>query len=69
MHDWKKQADEGRELLKREKLADLSSFDIVLTTYEMAASQHMRSTLCRKIHWSYIVLDEAHRIKKERTTL
>ena len=45
---------EERELLKRETLADLGSFDVVLTTYEMAASQSMRSTLCRRIHWRYI---------------
>ena len=57
---------EERELLKRETLADLASFDVVLTTYEMAASQSMRSTLCRKIHWRYLVLDEGHKIKNEK---
>ena len=60
---------EERELFKRETLADLASFDVVLTTYEMAASQAMRSTLCRRIHWRYIVLDEGHRIKNEKTSL
>ena len=60
---------EERELVKRETLADLSSFDVVLTTYEMAASQSMRSSLCRRIHWRYIVLDEGHKIKNEKTNL
>ena len=53
---------EERELLKRETLADLSSFDVVLTTYEMAASQSMRSTLCRRIHWRYAPARRAYRL-------
>ena len=29
----------------------------------------MRNTLCKRIHWRYIVLDEGHRIKNEKTSL
>ena len=35
----------------------------------LGPSQAMRSTLCRRIQWRYIVLDEGHRIKNERTSL
>ena len=35
----------------------------------MAASQNMKTMLCHRIHWRYLVLDEGHRIKNERTLL
>ena len=52
-----------RELMRTELLADINSFDIVVTTYEMAASQNMKTVLSHRIHWRYLVLDEGHRIK------
>ncbi|KAJ1621550.1 SNF2 family N-terminal domain-containing protein [Pavlovales sp. CCMP2436] len=56
-----------RELLRTEMLADVRTYDVVLTTYEMAASQNMQSILCGRMSWRYLVLDEGHRIKNERT--
>jgi len=39
-------------------------FDVVVTTYEMAAAN---TAFLRKFWWSYLILDEAHRIKNEAT--
>ena len=61
--------DNSSQMLRKEALADLRSFDVVVTTYEMACSQHLRSMLCRRIRWRYVVLDEGHRIKNEKTNL
>ena len=58
-----------RELMRTELLADVSNFDVVVTTYEMACSQNMKQVLCHKIHWRVLVLDEGHRIKNEKTIL
>ena len=60
---------EERELMRNELLADIKAFDVVVTTYEMAASQNMKTVLCHRIHWRYLVLDEGHRIKNEKTGL
>ena len=58
-----------RELMRTELLADISNFDVVVTTYEMANSANMKTVLCHRIHWRYLVLDEGHRIKNEKTAL
>jgi hypothetical protein len=58
-----------RELMRTELLADVSNFDVVVTTYEMAASQNMKTVLAQRITWRYLVLDEGHRIKNEKTAL
>ena len=50
-------------------LSDVDGFDVVVTTYEMASSANMKTMLCHRIHWRYLVLDEGHRIKNERTQL
>ena len=55
--------------MRTELLSDVSNFDVVVTTYEMACSQNMKTVLCHKIHWRYLVLDEGHRIKNEKTIL
>ena len=55
--------------MRTELLSDVSSFDVVVTTYEMAASQNMKTVLTHRIQWRYLVLDEGHRIKNERTAL
>jgi len=60
---------EERELMRTELLSDVNNFDVVVTTYEMAASQNMKTILCHRIHWRYLVLDEGHRIKNEKTNL
>ena len=58
-----------RELMRTELLSDVNNFDIIVTTYEMAVSQNMKTILCHRIHWRYLVLDEGHRIKNEKTNL
>ena len=47
----------------------MTNFDVVVTTYEMASSANMKTVLCHRIHWRYLVLDEGHRIKNEKTNL
>ena len=41
-------ATDERELMRTELLADVTNFDIVVTTYEMAASQNMKTVLCHR---------------------
>lgn len=41
-------------------------FDVVLTTYEYAIKE--KSSLC-KINYEYLIIDEAHRIKNEKSKL
>ncbi|CAB3403687.1 unnamed protein product [Caenorhabditis bovis] len=41
-------------------------FDVCCTTYEMMLKT---KTQLRKLHWKYIVIDEAHRIKNEKSKL
>ncbi|KAK9840665.1 hypothetical protein WJX81_008358 [Elliptochloris bilobata] len=55
--------------LRREVLANPSSFDVALTTYEMVQSQQLGMSLCRTIYWRYLVLDEGHKIKNEHTNV
>lgn len=48
------------------QMRDLKSWDVVLTTYEICLSE--RSAL-KRIHWQYLVVDEAHRLKNENSKL
>ncbi|AMD20237.1 HDL507Cp [Eremothecium sinecaudum] len=41
-------------------------FDVIITTYEMVIKE--KSAL-KKFAWQYIIIDEAHRIKNEQSTL
>ena len=54
-----------RDRLRRERLADVASFDVVVTTYEMLKGKEMRATLTSAIVWQCVVLDEGHRVKNE----
>ncbi|EKX46521.1 hypothetical protein GUITHDRAFT_70514 [Guillardia theta CCMP2712] len=54
-----------RERIKREKLI-YGKFDVMCTTYEMLVAD---TYTCQRFHWGYIVLDEAHRIKNEKTQM
>jgi SWI/SNF-related matrix-associated actin-dependent regulator of chromatin subfamily A member 5 len=56
---------ETRARLIHERLKPIN-FDVCITSYEMCLSE--RSAL-RKIHWEYLVIDEAHRIKNEASKL
>lgn len=58
-----------RERFRREVLNKSSSFDVVVTTYEMVFSQNMKMILRSKIHWRYLVLDEGHKIKNENALI
>ena len=44
----------------REDLRDPESFDVCVTSYEGVLKE--KGALC-KINWSYLLIDEAHRIK------
>jgi len=54
-----------RERIKKEQLI-LGQFDVMATTYEMLVAD---THTCQRFHWGYIVLDEAHRIKNEKTLM
>lgn len=58
-----------RERFRREVLNNPSSFDVLLTTYEMVASQNMKMVLRSRIHWRYLVLDEGHKVKNENALI
>lgn len=51
------------ERLAREFLSDPTSFDVAVTTYEMAVSDALETALRTKVHWHTLVLDEGHRVK------
>lgn len=52
-------AQEAKEMMSKK-------FDVVLTTYEMCLfAKHA----LRKLQWSYVVIDEAHRLKNENSQL
>lgn len=57
---------EARNEIKNKILESPSSFDVLVTSYEMVIRE--KSTL-KKFHWGYIVIDEAHRIKNEKSKL
>ena len=49
-----------------EKLLDASEWDVCITTYEMAV---IEKAAIKKVPWSYLIIDEAHRIKNENSLL
>ena len=58
-----------RELMRTELLADVSNFDVVVTTYEMAKAPAMASCLAGATWWRCVVLDEGHVIKSESSEI
>lgn len=56
--------DERRELIK-ERLID-ENFDVCVTSYEMVLREKSHF---KKFAWEYIIVDEAHRIKNEESSL
>jgi SWI/SNF-related matrix-associated actin-dependent regulator of chromatin subfamily A member 5 len=58
-------AKEERQALINERLVD-EKFDVCITSYEMILRE--KSHL-KKFAWEYIIIDEAHRIKNEESSL
>ncbi|KAF2092225.1 hypothetical protein K490DRAFT_31930 [Saccharata proteae CBS 121410] len=58
-------AKEERAQLISEKLVD-DGFDVCITSYEMILRE---KTHLKKFAWEYIIIDEAHRIKNEESSL
>ena len=58
-----------RERLKKQVINDIKTFDVVITTYEMAKSPNMRHALSTGIWWRYVILDEGHKIKNEMSDI
>ena len=56
---------EQRAYQMRELLTP-GKFDVCVTSYEMVIKEKNH---CRKFHWRYIIIDEAHRIKNENSLL
>ena len=44
-----------RERIKKQVINDIKTFDVVITTYEMAKSQNMRHALSNGIWWRYVI--------------
>ncbi|KAI1500774.1 chromatin-remodeling complex ATPase-like protein [Biscogniauxia marginata] len=58
-------AKEERHALINERLID-EKFDVCITSYEMILREKAH---LRKFAWEYIIIDEAHRIKNEESSL
>lgn len=58
-------AKEERHALINERLVD-EKFDVCITSYEMILRE---KTHLKKFAWEYIIIDEAHRIKNEESSL
>lgn len=56
---------EERAKLINDRLVD-EKFDVLITSYEMILRE---KTALKKFAWEYIIIDEAHRIKNEETSL
>ena len=56
---------EERNQLIKDRVAD-ENFDVLITSYEMVL---IEKTHLRKFAWQYIIIDEAHRIKNEESSL
>jgi SWI/SNF-related matrix-associated actin-dependent regulator of chromatin subfamily A member 5 len=54
------QEEQKKTLLKPGK------FDVVITTYEMAIRE---KAAFKQFNWRYLIIDEAHRIKNEKSVL
>jgi SWI/SNF-related matrix-associated actin-dependent regulator of chromatin subfamily A member 5 len=50
----------------RPKVPRTGTYDVLLTTYEIAMAE---KSVLKQVKWSYLTIDEAHRIKNERSVL
>ncbi|CAG2205158.1 ISWI [Mytilus edulis] len=58
-------ADEMKQWIKN-VFKDGKSWDVCITNYEKCT---IEKTALKKVHWSYLVVDEAHKIKNENTLI
>ncbi|CAG9335654.1 unnamed protein product [Blepharisma stoltei] len=56
---------EEREQL-RPKVPRTNTYNVLLTTYEIAMAE---KTVLKGVKWNYVIVDEAHRIKNEKSVL
>lgn len=56
----------ARDEIFKTKLNDISTYNIVLTSFEMCLREETR---LRKLPWTYVIIDEGHRIKNEKSLL
>ena len=56
-----------RTRLRKEVVPNTESYDVAVTTYEMACNPAFNVTLTQKVYWRCLVLDEGHRVKNEET--
>jgi len=54
-----------RARLRKEVLADVSAFDVCVTTYEYIKVPEMQHALQSRITWRVLVLDEGHKLKND----
>ena len=50
----------------RPKVARTDTYQVLMTTYETAINE---KTVLKAVKWSYLIIDEAHRIKNEKSVL
>ena len=62
MHKFNSECDTHGQVL-----ANPSSFDVAVTTYDMIGSKDLGNSMSRTITWRYLILDEGHKIKNELT--
>lgn len=55
-----------REHLKRDESTGKFKWDVLITSYEGMLKERSRLS---KINWRYLIIDEAHRIKNENSSL
>ena len=58
-----------REKLRKRVVDDCGSYDVVVTTYEMAKNASLRTALVQKVVWRVLVLDEGHVVKNVDTEI
>ena len=56
-----------RTRLRREVVMNVASYDVAVTTYEMACNPAFNLTLSQKVYWRTMILDEGHKVKNEDT--
>ena len=58
-----------RDRLRKKVVETVGSYDVIVTTYDMAKHAALRTALVQKLTWRVLVLDEGHVIKNAETEL